>query len=124
MPYTELDAFVDILVWQLPVPCALATGFLVALLTNHVISPTVPLWWCPILSSCGSDKCGCTYLSVQNDERPVLFYLCAFSTFFVIWVAVALPILVIDALLIPPVFAFIRYTEAMRAGVNNVLRAT
>lgn len=97
--YTEVDAFFDILIWQIPVPCGVAACFLATLLTSHITTSASPLWWCPIIGG----ECGAAVL-----------FLCAPSIFIAVWLAVAIPILMLDILLIPPVFAFIRYMEATR----------
>ena len=99
MQYTELDAFYDILVWQFPIPCALASCFVVSFMAQEMVAGKCSWLCCPVPPAVG--------------QYPTLIFLaCAWSLYVAAWFAVAIPILLLDICVIPPVFAFIRYSKA------------
>lgn len=102
MRYTKVDVFYDILVWQLPVPCVLALCFVVSLI-NQKDFAFIDKYFFSITGANFRDLCHAATW-VYRAVAICLLYIGA-------WLAVAVPILVLDLLCIPFVFACVRFVE-------------
>jgi hypothetical protein len=82
MVYTDMDALYDILVWQLPVPCVLGACF------------------------------ACQLVVFEQAQMGVVTYMSFLCFFAFFWTVVAVILLVLDLLVLPPVFAFLRLSHS------------
>jgi hypothetical protein len=82
--YTELDAFYDILVWQAPVPFVLALCFASSMLAM-----------------------------ASEDPKMALDYVGLLANSLLIWLITVSVLVVLDLLVLPPMFAIMRLGSAL-----------